>query len=181
MNDISPNILSDVREIAKKGNYDGAIAALDKIDKSKIPNPLVNILYSRYIQLSETGQGRELDDVHKLLVEAVETDNESLRPHIELAFFHSAIQDDEVSASKEFLTALNIIKDSLSECIEGILQMDPYRFHETWKDIEALLDTIKGISGNAIEQMDAVHKEKSERHRNGTNEESPPEADAKSE
>ncbi len=120
--------LAQVRQACRKGKYGSALQEVDRLLKEWPDNPSLLVKRAELIQLLSGDSLLQLhtiafrstlDDAKEALLRAVELDEESPVPLLELAHFLFAAEDDAKAASQYFAKAVNLCKRLLKEALLG--------------------------------------------------------------
>ena len=111
--------LARIRREWRAGQYANALAHADRLRRDWPDNPQLLVLWAGLVQLQDTEDGPTLDDAKAAYQRAVELDDQSPAPLIELGHFLYAVQDDAEAASKYFDKAIDLCKRLLKEALLG--------------------------------------------------------------
>lgn len=110
--------LATIRRLWRSGRYDRALADVDRLLKEWPDNSQLLTMRGNLIQLQEE-EGPTLKDAKRALQRAVDLDEESPYPLLELGHFLHAVEDDAEAAAKCFAKAIRLSKRLLREALVG--------------------------------------------------------------
>jgi tetratricopeptide (TPR) repeat protein len=111
--------LEKLDSLWKRGHFDKALLLVDRLLSKWPDNPDLLVKKGQLIQMQEGEDGPSLEEAKAILERAVDLDEESAQPCIELAFFCYAVEDDAAAAVHCFSKAEGLLVDMLKECRKG--------------------------------------------------------------
>ena len=115
--------MKEIEDLSVQGDYEAAVILLESL---LAEYPFVTRMLIRkgeLIQLlPEASERGELSDAQEALELAVEIDPQSVEAILELAYFHSAVLDQEMEAAKLFDRAIQLCFEILEEAYLGKIQ-----------------------------------------------------------
>lgn len=109
--------LSEVVSFWEDEKYDRALKRLEEVRKAWPGNPLLSVLWAKLVQLQEEPT-HGLNEVKRVLQQAIELDKQSPAAAIELGHFLDNVEDDPQAATKAFAQGIAAARQLL---IEGLL------------------------------------------------------------
>jgi tetratricopeptide (TPR) repeat protein len=108
-----------IRRTARNGNADRALIELQKMLETWPDHPRLLVLEATLIQLSECEDGPTLAEAKRALKRAIEVDDDSPTPWIELGYYLLVIDDRVEKAEERFDHAIELALRHLIEAITG--------------------------------------------------------------
>ena len=107
-------------EYAERGDHDGLVEALRRIeDLGQLDIPEL-LLKGRSVQLMSCEKGRGLDEAEAAFLEVLQRDPDNPEANLELGWYYYAVEDDPQRALPFFESARRVLQRHLSEAEEGI-------------------------------------------------------------
>lgn len=115
--------IKEIEDLSTKEDYETALILLESLLSEYPFVTQMLIKKAELIQLlPETSELGELSDAQKALELAVEIDPKSVEAILELAYFHSAVLDQEKEAEKLFDRTIQICFEFLEDAYRGKIQ-----------------------------------------------------------
>jgi tetratricopeptide (TPR) repeat protein len=115
--------IKEIEDLSMKEDYETALILLESLLSEYPFVTQMLIKKGELIQLlPETSESGELSDAKKALELAVEIDPKSVEAILELAYFHSAVLDQEKEAEKLFDRMIQICFEFLEDAYHGKIQ-----------------------------------------------------------
>lgn len=115
--------IKEIEDLSMKKDYETALILLESLLSEYPFVTQMLIKKGELIQLlPETSELGELSDAQKALELAVEIDPKSVEAILELAYFHSAVLDQEKEAEKLFDRTIQICFEFLEDAYRGKIQ-----------------------------------------------------------
>lgn len=122
MNDLNSlhQPLKEVEKLARRGDYKAALAMINDLLSQYPFDTRLLLLKGEIIQLlDENSPLGELKDARKALELAVKVDPKSIEALLELAYFYSAVEDNDLKALQLFDQAIQLCLTFLQEAYIG--------------------------------------------------------------
>lgn len=110
--------VSRINKYWQESSYDRAFAKADDLRSEHPDNPQALVMWASLLQLLDESE-YSLDDAKKALRQAMDFDDASPVPAIELGHFLDAIEDDPKAASHTFMRAISQARNLLVEALIG--------------------------------------------------------------
>jgi hypothetical protein len=111
--------LAKIDNLWKPGQFDKALALVDRMLDEWPDNPLLMIKKAQLIQLQEDENGPSLEEARAMLERAADLDEDCPLAANELGFFLLAVQDDAAAALDQFKKCEGLLVNLLKECRKG--------------------------------------------------------------
>lgn len=134
--------LKEVEKLAKRGNYEVALIKVNDLLSQYPFDTRLLLLKGEIIQLlDEDSPLGELKDARKALELAVKVDPKSIEALLELAYFYSSVEDNDLKAIQLFDQAIQLCLTFLQEAYIGKIKssVNSERRSEALKSIKESL------------------------------------------
>jgi tetratricopeptide (TPR) repeat protein len=147
--------LAAISRLWESEDYDAALAEVDELRKTWPGNAHLHIMWASLVQLQEDPK-HNLDEAKQALQHAIEFDDSSPAPAIELGHFLDAVEDNPRAAAKAFAEGVALARQQLLEGLIGqakaLLQLNKRK--EAVRCVrEALRVELKGPIAEEIEEL----------------------------
>ncbi|HUA84653.1 MAG TPA: hypothetical protein VMB85_12385 [Bryobacteraceae bacterium] len=110
--------LDQIRSYMSAHDFDAALRSIEELENESGDSPRLLVWKAGCLQLSDRGTPEE---VERMLLRAVELDEEYVPALVELGWFRLNVQDDAAGAKQAFDRARELLKKQIGETYRGAL------------------------------------------------------------
>jgi tetratricopeptide (TPR) repeat protein len=109
-----------MKSLYAAGNYDGALALIERMEREGLLYPEVFLWKGRCLQLGDGRHFRDISEIEQLYRRALDIDDEYVPALMELGWFYLNVMDDAGRARPFFDRAFGLLREALTEAVEGV-------------------------------------------------------------
>jgi tetratricopeptide (TPR) repeat protein len=114
------NPLDELKSLYAAERYDEALALTERMERGGLLYPEVFVWKGRCLLLGDGRDLADISDIERVYRQALDIDDEYAPALLELGWFYLNVTDDAARARPLFDKAFSLLRDALTEAVEGV-------------------------------------------------------------